>query len=178
MGKKALIIVVVVLLAASFFVFNPTGEATGNNIAGCQLIKNTYNETVPYTDQEPYEAVEYVDSEIMAKYKVISWSQPVLSGNGIYKARVILKNTDNQKAPYNVTYRFQTDACEIPLTQTQYIKSGKIKEFVFEIGSEKNLSGSYSINPATIKEPKTVVKYRNVTKYRQEEKTEAIKRCS
>ena len=197
MSKSIVVIIVLLLLVAGLFLYL---GATGWNITGsvvrdttqsktltpsqenCQYIEVPYEAIETFTEQEPYQATEEYNKYLNATFTSFNKWEDFNFGKGyIAKARVKLKNLDNEGGWFTVEFTWKTlNDQEVNHDVRHYIEPDEVIEFEdeYDIESGEDFKVFYSYQSDPIKKTKTVTKFkdvqrtRTVTKYRQEYKCE------
>jgi hypothetical protein len=139
---------------------------------GC---KNCDQKLVPYTEQEPYEAIE--DTNIVLSYQVESANYNRVDGATLLgikpklKTTALITNTDNRNGgTFKLVQKYKTTlGDEIVLEDSKYINHGETKQF----NSEQELqdyvqvkSDGYLVEAPTVTISRRITKYKTETKYK------------
>ena len=128
---------------------------------------------VPYTEEEPYNAIEETDIQLTYtigenKYRRVPG---LLIDNPYLEAWTEITNTGDKGGEFTVTNKFKTTLDdEINFEDTKYIGSGSTEKFYFKKELDMYVqvkSIGYNVSAPYVKVSKEVTKTRTITKYRK-----------
>ncbi|MFC2142942.1 hypothetical protein ACFLQN_00925 [Candidatus Aenigmatarchaeota archaeon] len=178
-----LAVLFIVAIATISGMISSTGQITGRATQSssqpdqtCREVTETYTETVPYTVQEPYEAVEdydyYPTYSIVQNKKSGEWN----FDRGYFARNTVkIKNTGDSGTWYTVTSTFETlQDGEKDVNSRHFIEPDETITFVneYDVNTGENWQvNNVNVDIESVIKQRTVTKHRTVTKYRDEEKT-------
>lgn len=137
--------------------------------------KDCVDVDVPYTEEEPYEAIEEVEETLTYVVGESTWYREdgatLLGIKPKLIASAIITNTGKEGGVFEVNGKFKTTLeDEIVLRDSKYIAPGSSEKFEFEEELEDYVQvkpDGINVIPPVVKIEKMVTKYKTVTKYRK-----------
>ena len=149
----------------------------GSIFSNCRQVEEKYQE--PYTEQEPYQAIE--EELVPIKYRVekaVHYQSYSDFFDVFEKGEILLTNTDDVTGTFTVEQTFTTllDGSKT-LKKSIQIMPGESITFIEEYDRDANedVTFVYRVIPDRKTVQKVVTKYRDVTKYREALRT--VEKC-
>lgn len=152
----------------------PTGSSVADS--NCKQVEEKYQE--PYTEQEPYQAIE--EETVSLKYRVESATAfQTLHGFDVYeRGEVVVRNIDDETGAFTVEQTFTTLGDGPTTLRGSYqILSAEAITFSqdYDINAGEDVNWRYNVLPGSKIIQKVVTKYRDVTRYKEAIRT--VEKC-
>lgn len=137
--------------------------------------KDCVDVDVPYTEEEPYEAIEAVEETLTYVVGESTWYREdgatLLGIKPKLIASAIITNTGKEGGVFEINGNFKTTLeDEIVLRDSKYIASGASEKFEFEEELDDYVQvkpDGINVIPPIVKIERLVTKYKTITKYRK-----------